>query len=264
MLSTSSRRRAYAAGVLVLVLGAPTALAPSALAGPIRAKFDYAFTATQQQEWSYNNMLGPSDCAVAPAAGGGTQKSTFSAKGAGVDVTTDLARNRKKASFLITDTGTGAYERQGGFFIQRSARGACAEPDVTLGTQGCGSDGEKLFLKVNLQLDGTLDVGGSGGASNQPFSDASGITCPFMFFLNDASSFESVRNDEELSNDMSSGLLGSTKKISGAQFFKRKKIVLRGSRTRTYTPSGSSIPAGFNAKCTIDWTLTLTPAKRRR
>lgn len=261
-------RRALAAGILTLTLGVPAALAPAALAGPIRARYDYAFTATQAQGWGYDNMRGPSECDDAPARGGGTQKATFSAAGKGVDVTTDLARNVKKASFNIPATGQGVYERQGAFAIQYSAIGGCAKPDVTLGTQGCGADRETVFMKMVLQFDGTLEVGGEGGASNQPFADdssaGSGITCPFMFYFS-RGFFMSFVNDEGISHDMSSGLLGTETKVTGKQFFKRKRIVLRGARTQIYQPTAPTDDAfGFVAQSAISWTLTLTPAKKRR
>lgn len=110
-------RRSLIAAVLTTTLLVPAA---AAQAGPRRAQFTYTFKATQQSTWSYDNNLGPSDCQQAPALGGGQQQSTFTDKGK-VEVTTNLARNVKKANFTIgISHGKGAFLRPGAFQIKFS------------------------------------------------------------------------------------------------------------------------------------------------
>jgi hypothetical protein len=244
----SRRRRVALAGVTTLLLLSGGA-AP-AFAGPERVHFAYAFSGVQQTTWSYDNGQGPSDCGTAPARGSGRQDVRFTASGPRVEVTSDLNRDRRKASFNITRTGTGAFQRQGTFAIAKSQLGGCAEPDVTLGTHGCGADRAPAALVLNLD-GGMLEAKGNA----EPFVANGEMSCPFMLVTGSSNGF-TVRRDPDLGDlQFNGGLLLSSAKVAGRQLFRHRKVVLRGKRTKV---DGGD---GFTATTTVSWTLTLTPRR---
>lgn len=244
--------RGLACGALAALVFS-LALAPSALGGPRRAQFTYTYKAVQDQSWSYDNRLGPSECQEAPARGGGTQKSVFKATGR-VEVTTDLARNVRKSNFNVGITrGQGTFDRRGTFVLQTSQLGICASPDVVLDTQRCGPT-KSPFNAVLLYTGGRLETSGT----TSPYGLGAESTCPFFFF-SQANGFQQFRTSEPLDNDSVGGLLGTSQRVSGPQFFKRKKVVLRGARTQSYAPGGAA--AGLVGKSAVSWTLTLKPRR---
>lgn len=267
-MSSPSRGRSLAACSLALA-GLLGALVPSAGAATLKARFTYTFVAAQQTQWSYNNGVIPmEDCGRPPALGSGTQNVSFTDAGTAV-LETGFSRNVKKDVLFGAGTTTdgkaqGAYDRQGAFVIVNSQRGSCAQPDFTAPTQGCGAGRKPFRFAMDLRA-GEFQV--TGTALQNPYEGGLLDSCPFMYFATFAEPETFAGLEDSISNDLSDGLLGTEMKVSSAQFFKGKKVVLRGSRTQRYKPTTAgraSDPTGLEAQTTVAWMVTFKPVKRRR
>lgn len=82
----------------------------------------------------------------------------------------------------------------------------------------------------------------------------------WLFFFSKSNVYNGFTTSDPRDHDDEGGMLGTTTNVSGPQFFKRKTVVMKGSRTQRYAPTAGG-QDGFVAQTHVNWKRTLRPRR---